>query len=252
MSRVCVPVLGLLALLGAGLRSPAQENEAKAIIEKAIKAHGGEDKLAKLHTAAIKMKGAMQIMGFDISFTGETIYQLPNKYKNKMELEAAGKKVATTQVFDGDKAWMIVMDKVIDIEGDQLKAIREEGYAQKVETLVPLLKEKEFELIVLGAEKVNNRPAVGIRVKAKGQKEIDLSFDKETGLLVRVARISYDGNIMKEAAFETIYSDFKDFNGLKHASKAIINQDGKKYMELEFTQITPLDKIDPKEFVRPL
>lgn len=249
MWRSTMPLLGLLAGV-AWL--PAQPVDGRAIIEKAIQAHGGADKLAKLNIAAVKVKGTAEFMDIRIQFTGQSLYQLPDKSKVTMELEQRGKKVRTIQVCDGQNAWMIVMDKIVDLEGEHLQAVKEDGYARQAETLVPLLKDKDYTLTVAGEQKVNGQPAIGIKVQAKGRKDIDFWFDKATGLLVKSARVSFDSNTMKPATFLTIYSDFKDFNGLRLASKEVITKDGEKYMEVEVLEIKPLEKIAAKEFARPL
>jgi hypothetical protein len=246
----------LLPLAACLLLVPFQracaQNDAKALIEKAIKAHGGEGPLAKLEKVRVKSKGSLEIMGAGVNFTSEITYQLPNKYKNKMTVDLGGMKVNMTQVLNGNKAWIEGMGMTMDIEGEQLKAIQEEGYANTVEMLVPLLKDKAFTLSTLPEEKVNGKPAVGVRVKSKDHKDIDLFIDKESNLVVRVFREAYDSDTMKEAKFETIYTDFKEFDGVKHGTKVRVNKDGKKYADIEVSDVKTLDKIDPNEFNKSL
>ena len=60
----------------------------------------------------------------------------------------------------------------------------------KVARMVPLLKEKGYELSLIGEDKVEGKKVVGVRVTKKDQKDISLFFDKETGLL---AKLEYRG-----------------------------------------------------------
>ena len=57
-------VVALPFLLTGGARA---QDETKAIIDKAIKAHGGEDNLVKLQQMRIKSKGTMVVMGMNVS-----------------------------------------------------------------------------------------------------------------------------------------------------------------------------------------
>lgn len=250
MKRLILPGVGLALVLALSTAS-AQEPEPKALIEKAIKAHGGEEILLKLQTARTKGTGSVEVMGLTIKFTSETV-QTPTKHKSRMVMEVAGQKIDATEVFDGDKAWLVLMNKVIDLEGEKLKAMKDSAHASTVETLVPLLKDKQFTVEPLKEEKINDKPAVGIRAKAKGQRDVDIYFDKETGLVVKVSRLSYDSDAEKDAQYEAIVTEYKDFGSVKHASKVLVNKDGKKFMNLEITDVKVVDKVDAKEFARPL
>src|SRR5947209_17404979 len=77
-------ILGLL-LLAAGGASAADETQ--AIIDKAIKAHGGIGKLAKDRAMQTKSKGTIELAG-GISYTQETSIQ-SGKFKDVMQLSVA-------------------------------------------------------------------------------------------------------------------------------------------------------------------
>ena len=67
-------------------------------------------------------------------------------------------------------------------------------------------------------------------------------------LLVKAVYQAYDPNTSKEVAQEQIYRDYKDQDGTKFASKSLVNQDGKKFMEIEITEYKPLDKLPDSAF----
>jgi hypothetical protein len=50
---------------------------------------------------------------------------------------------------------------------------------------------------------------------------------------------------------ETLYSDYKEVGGIKHAMKLVINRDGKKYVDSEMSDIEVKDKIDAAQFEKP-
>ena len=63
-----LPAALMLTLLA---RPAAAQNDVKAVIEKAIKAHGGEEKLSKYKASTMKGKGKISLMGNDAEFKME-------------------------------------------------------------------------------------------------------------------------------------------------------------------------------------
>jgi|SRR5215471_14751297 len=251
MRRYVLPGMLLALVAGCSGRSgEADADDAKDVIKKAIKAQGGEDKITRFRAGRWKGRGTLTPKGQDLPLTLETVYQLPDKYKTVMHFEVQGKKIGVVQVLDGDKGWMSGQGKILDLEGDLLKAFREEFYAVNVEMLVPLLREKGYRLSKLKETEVDGKPAVGVNVAAKDHKDIELYFDKESFLPVKTVRPTLDVETMKEATAEVLYSDIKEFDGIKWPSRMVFNQDGKRLMEVEITEFKRLDKLDPREFAR--
>jgi len=148
------------------------------------------------------------------------------------------------------------MDLALTIRGqtlleEHLKEMKEEGHSVRVGSLAPLLKDKAYTLTYLGEIKVGDKPAVGVKVQTKGFREIDLWFDKASGLMVKTQRTTYDLTARKEVLKETYLSDYQEANGVKHARKVRIDQDGKKLLEGEITEYKVLDKVDDREFAKP-
>jgi hypothetical protein len=239
-----------LYLLPAPL-ARAADDEPKALIEKAIKASGGEEKLAAIKALRIKSKGNVDVLGQTFAFTSNGVHQLAGQLKNEITIDIMGQQLTVLQVYDGKKGWFRLMDNTQELEGDTLKEMQAQAHSIRVNTLVPLLKDKAFTLAPLGEVKVNGKPALGVKVTAKDQRDIDLYFDKETGLVTKVSRQGFDTNTMKEVMHEMIFSDFKDFDGVKHATKIVMNNDGKKLLDLEVTEYKVVDKLDDSEFAKP-
>ena len=123
-------------------------------------------------------------------------------------------------------------------------------HAENVQTLVPLLRDKAYRLHALGEMKVGGRPAVGVRVESRGHKDVNLYFDKKTGLLAKVERRALD-DAGKEVTEESFCSGYKDVGGVKLPMKVVVQHDGKKFLEMEFSEYRFLDKLDDSEFARP-
>lgn len=252
-TTTCQLAAAVALAFGFSAGVPAQNAEdLTTIVQKSIKAHGGEDALNKLKMVKAKVKGTVDIMGVAAKFTGDMLIQAPDKFKNKASVTLNGMTIDVIEVLNGDKAWVIVMGQTMDVDGEQLKSMKETAYANGVEMLTPLVKDKAYKLAPLAETKVEGKPAVGIKVSSKGHKDIELYFDKESFLLVRVVRPSYDSTAMKQVTHETIYRDFKDFDGIKQPAKATVYHDGQKQEDFEVLELKPLDKIDPNEFAKNL
>ena len=81
-------------------------------------------------------------------------------------------------------------------------------------------------------------------------KDFTLYFDKETGLPVKqVAQVR--GFMGDEFTQETTFADYKDFGGIKKATKIESKRDGQRFIEQEVTEFKTLDKVDPATFEEP-
>lgn len=244
---------GLLLLLAAGTAS-AQETP-RAILERAIKAHGGEERLSRVRADKVRLQGKLVMPGKDgpvaVPFTAETTVQLPSQFKNVVELNvSADRKFTLVQILNGDKGYVTLDGQPQKLEPAALAEMRETMYVDRAVRLVPLLTDNGHELGALGEVKVNERPALGIKVSAKGRKDLRLFFDKETALLVKTEHILEDG-MGKEVRQEGYYSDFKDLGGYRRPTKVAAFRDGKKVMEAELLDVKYFDKIDDAEFSKP-
>ena len=112
------------------------------------------------------------------------------------------------------------------------------------------MKGKGFKLESAAEEKVGDKPAAGIKVTGPDGKDFTLYFDKESGLPVRlVARVVGFGD--DEYTQETTFKDYKEFDGVKKATKADSKRDGQDFVKGEITEFKVLDKVDPKSFAEP-
>jgi hypothetical protein len=247
MRLIPIPAIafGLLLLPAGGARA---DDATKAIIDKAIKAHGGAEKIGKEKAAQTKSKGTLSLMG-GLNFTEETTVQ-PDRLKSVLQLEAGGNTIQVTTVFDGKKAWASVNGQTQELEGKVLDEMKEASYMTRLARLA-VLKDNEYELSPLGEVKVNGKPAVGIRVASKGHRDVNLYFDKESGLLAKLERQAVDAMTGEDVAEERIITEYQEIDGVKVPKKAVINRDGKKFIEAEVVEIKFRDKFDESEFAKP-
>jgi outer membrane lipoprotein-sorting protein len=229
----------------------AQDTDLKAVLRKAIEAHGGEKNLAKFKAAVSKFKGSIEIQGNKYDITGETSLQKPDKVKNVMTLNINGKMVEVVTVFNGKKLWVASMGQTKEIDDEKiLKAAREEMQAEGAGSLADFL-EKPYELNALGDVKVKGKDAIGIRVSKKGQKDISVFFDKKTHLVVKTEMRTLDGMTGQEVTQEKFVVGYQEKSGMKIAKRVEIVKDGKTFMDIEILDTQPFEKLDDSIFAKP-
>jgi hypothetical protein len=251
MTRFVATVLVTVFAAGLGAGARAEDaKDAKAILDKAIKALGGEQKLAAVKAASWKTKGKISLGGNDNNFTSQTTIDGLDRVHSEFEGEFGGMAIKGVLVLNGDKGWRKFNDMGMELDKDSLANEKRNVYLQVIPiTLVPL-KGNGFKVEAAGEEKVNGKPAAGIKVIGPEGKDFRLYFDRETGLPVKlVAKVLGFGG--EEFTQETTFDDYKEFAGIKKATKTESKRDGQKFIEGEVIEFKVLDKVDPKKFAEP-
>lgn len=223
--------------------------DARAIVDKAVKAHGGAE-LLKFKAATVQMKGTVQVMGQGVEFDGAVATHGPTRQKLDIEVKIGGQKFRIVNVLNGDKGWTRLGDDTKELDKDQLAEAREQGHAGWVASLAPL-QDKGFTLATIGEVKVDDKPALGVKVSFKGRRDVDLYFDKQSGLLVKSETRVRDEESGQEVNEETFYTEYKDVQGTKQAMKFTIKRDGKLFLEGEATGYDLAEKLPDSVFDKP-
>ncbi len=233
-----------LALTVALLSPPpllADDAEAHKIIDKAIKAAGLGEKVP-----AITMKGKGTYYGageMGFPYTASWSVQLPAKVRFDVDN-------VFTLVVSGDHGWIKMGEDVNPLSKEQLAEQKDSLYADWVASLVTL-KDKSFTLALAGETKVNDKPAVGVKVSSKDHRDVTLYFDKDSGLLTKIEQTVKDAQSGKEIKQETIVKEYKDVGKVKVRSKTVMNRDGKLFVDGEMTEINLHDSLPDKTFEKP-
>jgi hypothetical protein len=239
--------LGLVLTLAGFARA---QGETQAIIDKAIKAQGGLEKVAKFKAAQMKSKGTINLLGNDVAITMENAFQWPDKMKSVAQMELMGMPINQTVVANGDKCWIKINDMIVDLPEKILESVKDSLYVERVASMV-LLKDKSLEISPLGEAKIDGKDAVGLKASSKGKPDVSLYYDKESGLLLQTENRMLDPMSMQEVTQKRLFKDYKDIDGTKRPSKVVIEKDGTKYIEMEITEMKLLEKLDDNEFQMP-
>jgi hypothetical protein len=243
-----VPVVAGL-LLALAPRSDAQDDP-RSIIEKAIKAHGGADKLAKLNAMEMRASGTLQLMGLTIPFTKETAAQISGQLKEVLELDINGARTTAVTVFDRNRGWISTNGVNVDMDDTMVREFQEAVYQMALGKLV-FLNDSHFTVSPLGEIRVNDRPAAGIKVACPGHRDVRLYFDKVTGLMAKKETQTVDLKTHQEVSEETFIREFQEKDGLKTARRIEVRRDGNKILEAEVLDVRFPAKLDDDLFARP-
>jgi hypothetical protein len=255
--------------------APARADDAKAaraVIDKAIKAHGGSDALKKFQGSVSTFKGTFRGMGMELPMTGEISMSGPSQAKVAIEIDAGGQKFSIVNVVNGKKGWTKLGDAVMELDqdamaeaigwtklGDAVMELDQDAMAEAIEkqhagwvaSLSPLVEGKGYTLATTGEQMVGETKVIGIKVTTHGRRDVDLYFNKETGLLVKYEVRVKDEGSGQEVLEETVQSDYKEIQGTKQAMKLTTKRDGKAYLDIELSDVQLSEKLDDGVFVKP-
>ncbi|HZZ80229.1 MAG TPA: hypothetical protein VFE62_17075 [Gemmataceae bacterium] len=239
---LCASAVFAVILVSANLAQSGEDKDARAIVNKAIKAGGGEAKLPKAMTWT--EKGTYYGMGDGLPFTGKYAMQWPGQFR--MEI-----KDVFTIVLDGDKGWMQMGDTTREMKKEEVAQQKHDHRAGWIASLVPL-KDKEFQLKTAPEAKVDGKATSVVVVSRKDYPTVKLYFSKDTGLLVKSEFKTKAAELeFKEVTQSTHFSDYKDVNGAKVPYKLAVKRDGKIYVEAELSDVDIPGKLDAKVFAKP-
>jgi hypothetical protein len=222
--------------------SSARADDPTAVIEKAVRALGGRERLEKVHATEVKTKGTIHFGGAEGAIRGQVTTQGLDHYRLRFEGEVGGNKIEGTTVISGNKGWRKVNDDVTPLDERTLQGEKRMLYLQLAAGNPTVLGRPGFKVI----------RAENGAVTAAGPdgKEFTIHYDPQTGLPARlVATVAgFTGDEVKQ---ETTYANFKDFGGMKKATKTVSTRDGEPFLEQELLEFKVPEKVDPKAFDEP-
>ncbi len=241
--RSLVSAMFLAAAFGLMATPVRADNPQVAqVLDKAIKALGGEETLGKAQTFTWKAKGKVTIEGNSNAISSEATVQGLDHFHSLFEGEFNGNKFEGVTVLNGDKGWRKFGGQNMEMEPDAVKNEKRIVYLMVVPVTIVPLKSKDFKVETAADEVVKGKPAAALKVTGPDGKDFTLYFDKESGLPVRmVAKVT--GWMGDEFVQDVSYGDYKDFGGIKKATKVSVKRDGEDFVEQDITEFKVLDKV---------
>ena len=239
----------LLVLADCGRSGDAKD--VRAVIDRAVEAHGGAARLAKFKVHTMKGTGKFYGAGDALDFTLAATSHGDKQFHAAIELKILGQDLKIVLVVDGAKGWEKINGDVKDMPADELAEHQEQMHADAVIGLRPL-GSRDYQLAPLGEVKVGDHPAVGVRVSRKGRRDVNLFFDKAKGHLVKSEQVIKDikagGNEANQVVF---YSDYKEFQGTRQPTRILVERDGAKFTDTQVTELRLQENADSGTFDRP-
>jgi hypothetical protein len=234
-----------------GAAAAARADDAKAVVEKGLKASGWDKDKSPCMTW--KDKGKFSGGGMEMTYAGDWAVQLPDKYRFAIKVKFGEMDIDFAFVLNGDKASESAAGMTQDVTGEKLEYTKNQMYSMWVQSLSPLLSDAAFKLKEVPGKDVDGKPTAGVQVDREGKPTVTLNFDKASGLLVRLdykTKNEFEG--WKECTDETYLSDWKDLGGgVKVFHKMKVLRDGKPLIESEMSEFKRPEKLDPKLFEKP-
>ncbi|HEX5271506.1 MAG TPA: hypothetical protein VFW33_13510, partial [Gemmataceae bacterium] len=205
--------LPILCLAAALVPEPAAaQDDPRPIIEKAVKALGGEEVLTRTAASHTRLKGTFVGLpggaAAGIAVTGE-VWSQPGSERLALVIELGGQKSTMTRAWHNGKGWEQNDGAVKDMGADDLAEARQSAHVDRVLTLVPLLKDKDFTLKALGRSKVDGAEVDGVRVSSPGRPDVTLYFDPVTGFPRRAEYREKSKAAGKEVLTATVFEDYR-------------------------------------------
>ena len=238
----------VLAMVFSVLPARADDKDATAIVDKAIGALGGAEKLGKVSAFAWKSKGTINFGGNENEFNGKVTIKGLDQYRR----ESVNDQFSAVVVLDGAKGWRKFGDNSSELEGERLANEKRVVYLNVIPITLVALKGTGFKYEAAGEEKIGDKAAVVLKVTGPDSKDFKLSFDKESGLPVKLVAsniLGFQGS--EEYTLEMTFANYKDFGGIKKATKVEMKRDGEAFQNWEVTEFKVLDKVDADTFTEP-
>jgi hypothetical protein len=249
MPKILPIVLALVPFGAADGRSGDAPDAARALLDRAIQAHGGETALAKAHRVIRKVGGDLVAAGSTVPFASELNADYPERFRLHFVAVHGPQEVRMLLVLDGTKGWQSSGGAATALSAQRVRELRDEAYVAWLGTLLPIRKEAGFGLALAPGAQVNGREAVGIKVTRKDRPDVTLHFDRETHLLVRLQRRARTAGA--EVEREEVYSAHKDFDGVKLPTRIVPRAGGKKQLEITTANYRFPRVLDDSLFQRP-
>jgi outer membrane lipoprotein-sorting protein len=223
----------------------ASAQTADEIVNKALAARGGVEKIK-----AVKSERVTGRISFTGGMEGTFVLELKRPRKMHLEIDLGGQ--SAVRVYDGKSAgWMInpfaENKDVQPMSEEDLKGISEESDFDG-----PLVdyQAKGSQIELIGKEQFDNKPVYRLKLTNKNGNVRFYVFDASTFVLMKWEGIRRIED--KEFSWESLFSDYRDVQGLKYAFQIDQGSPGTEIKQNLVTEKIEIDpQIDDSRFAKP-
>ena len=240
MKTKLLSIAGLLLLPLAASAQTAEE-----IVQKALEARGGVEKIKAVQTERVSGQ-----VSFSRGMAGTFVVELKRPLKMHTEITVEGQKII--RVYDGKSSgWMInpfIGNKEVQpLPSEDLKTISDESDFDG-----PLVdyKAKDNQIELAGKEKLDDKPVYRLKLTNKNGDVRFYFFDASSFLLLKWEGIRKNGE--EDLPWESFFSDFHDVQGLKYAFRIDQGSPGTEFKQTLIAEKIEINvPIDDSRFAKP-
>lgn len=231
--------IGLLTLHPS--RTFSQTQTAEDILGKMIDAQGGRISLEKIQDTVLTGYMEMAQMGLGGSLT---TYQ---KEPNKLRLDATVQGTVVTQTFDGETGWMT---NPLTGSTEKMPPVLAEDFGRSALGNDALLNPEKYGITytLTGKELLEGKEYFVLSQNFSDGFKASLLIDSETYLMYKT-KTSTKNEIGEEIEVETIFSDYKNIEGILVAHTFVTYQDGSEFMRMTITKVDFNTGLEDKWFI---
>jgi hypothetical protein len=239
----------LVVLVCLALTAPIYSQEdVSGLLDRALKAHGGEAALARFKARHFKVQG--KLIAQNLPFTQELLFQSPGQAREVLSVEAEGKKSVIVYTLSNGQGWIQVDGKTQAMPEAMLTELQEATHFARIAGLSGL-KDAGKQASALPPTEIGGRTALGVKLAVRGFRDVNLYFDKQTAFLLKAEHQVMDTAARQLILEERYYSAWKDVNGLKLPSHVEVLRDGKRFMAADAVEMQALERLDDTLFAKP-
>ena len=217
----------------------------ESLLQRYIDRSGGAAAYAKARNMA--MGGTVEMPAQNISGT-VTIFEEGEKSYTTMEFAGIGK---IEEGYDGATAWQNSV-----LQGPRVLEGEEKISAKRAATLSMITSWRDVysEARTVGADDVDGKPAWKVEMTAKEGKPETFYFDRDSGLLVRIAAVF--ATPLGDISTESTMSDFRSIDGIltpfTMTEKAVNQNVVMKFKNIAYNVTIPKDRFEIPDAVKAL
>jgi zinc protease len=228
-----------------GVLSAESVARAKAVVDRAVQAHGGAAKLRGVKDVA--SRSTMSITTPNGTIDGQIAVSVRMPDKSRIEMTMLGQ--SGVQVLNGDKAWASNGGQIQDLNAEQTQAMKS-GIRTQVLPLLSRLAAGEVQVGWVGEDRVGTE-AVDVVQVVDPDAMAKLSFAKGSGLLLRLEQeepAMFGGGKVPMAR---LYTDYRPVDGLMVPHRTERQVRGQRLIEDVIQSLSVNKGVAESQFQRP-
>ncbi len=219
-----------------------QQREAQTVLQRAIQAKGGADRLRAVKT--VVMTGTMTVQAPQPIQARTTSYI---EYPNRFRVDATFPNGDVTQVLSGGDAWMRDPGGVRDLQAAERDTLCRNASRDLVSLLLRAVDGKlRARLLPGGAGQVDT-----VELSGGGLAAVDLLIDRSTGMIAGQRYVVEQPGAIGRVPTEESYSDYRAVDGIQVAFKTVVRRGAAVILERTLTDLKINVPIDESLFKRP-